>query len=103
MPAGLNFPKPVVATLLDPMGSFVDHRAEQSTAVIFHCGQANPNCLSLPEWATALLLQLFFSSCHVCYRLARVAENTTEQKYEEVIRIGMRLFSKHGKWRMKLT
>lgn len=30
MPAGLNFPRPVVATFLDPMGSFVDHRAEHS-------------------------------------------------------------------------
>ena len=30
MPVELNFPRPVVATFFDPMGSFVDPRAEHS-------------------------------------------------------------------------
>lgn len=64
VPGRLNFPRPVVATFHDPMGSFMDHR--ESTAVIFYCGQAS--CLSLPEQATTFLSPDFLLF-HVCYKL----------------------------------
>lgn len=101
MPAGLNFLRSFVDQDHFP-SSYRTLSGSQAGQEIFVVAKQSPTICPYQNGPLQWFFQLF-SPFHVCCRLGRATKNTAEYKYEKVIRREEWLFSKHGKWRAKLT